>query len=176
MRGPLQGCWWTNMGTTWHVSARIYRFSVGDEAHKRVSAGLSETEDDASEAQAEASGFIPRHRRESRQFNACPFDASQQTALMCSRLTRWPRRRRRILSRCTRGQSDDGSRHLRSRYWQEAAVSGHKITVTLLLKPYVCSETAIVPRLLSFWVHRVVKERCKDAASLCSPKRAIAQG
>lgn len=85
---------------------------------------------------------IPHHRRESRQFNARPFDASQQTSLMCSRLTRWPRRRWRILSRCRRGQSDDGSRHLRSRYWQEAVVSGHKITVTLLLKPNVFSETA----------------------------------
>lgn len=75
-------------GDNLHVSARIYRFSVGDEAHKRVSAGLSETEDDASEAQAETSGFIPRQRRESPQFNARPFDISQQTALMCSPLTR----------------------------------------------------------------------------------------
>lgn len=55
-RPPLRGCWQATMWTTCHLSARIHHFSVGDEAHKRVSAGLSETEDDASEAQE---GFKP---------------------------------------------------------------------------------------------------------------------
>lgn len=165
-RVPVQGCW-----TASHESARITSVSAMKHINASVLVYLR-LKSMLLKPRRRRRASNTRHPRESCQFNAGPFDVWQQTPLMCSRLTRWPRRRRWILSRCRRGQADDGSRHLRLRYWQEAAVSGHKITVTLLLKLRVFSEAAIVPLLLSFWVHQVVKEEpesdteAKNAASV----------
>lgn len=74
--GPLQARWQTNVGPACHLSARIHHFSVGDEAHKRVSAGLFVLLKHRRRRRASK----PRHRSQSRQFNARPFDASADFA------------------------------------------------------------------------------------------------
>lgn len=179
MRVSLQGCWQTNTGTTCHMPARITSVSVLKHIKVSVLVYLR-LKLMLLKPRQRRRASNSRHWRESCQFNARPFDVWQQTPLMCSRLTRWPCRQRWILSRCRWGQSDDGSRHLRSRYWQETAVSGDKITVTLLLKLDAFSETAIVLPLLFFWVHQVVKKQPEsdtDAKTLhhSSPERTMAQ-
>lgn len=110
----------------------------------------------------------PGHHRASRQFDARALDISQQTSLRCNRCIRQPCRRWRMLSRCRGGESDEGSQHLRSWYWQEGAVSGDKMTGTspetthFLWNSHCFSFVPLVPLLPGDQRPGRIRHRCSN--------------